>query len=177
MGYADIGKTFMDDGEDSLSGKTEAPAGFGRDIDTSGETVSGDTVSEDPGKTVGLFDNDDETKPVVGWLVCVEGPEKGKDYRIYCKINTIGRSKKMDISINDPTISRDYNARLSYEPRNNEFYLMPAESSNNIYINNKVLYVPTMLSPYDCIEFGKSIMLFVPFCCDRFTWDAPEKKS
>ena len=37
--------------------------------------------------------------PVVGWLVCIEGPSKGKDYRMIAEKNFIGRSPEMDIRI------------------------------------------------------------------------------
>ena len=165
MGNGDIGKTFMDTGsEDSYDGKTVAPRGF----------LSEDEPSEDTGKTIGVFETPEFSKgiePVVGWLVCIDGPEKGKDYRILCKVNTIGRSSDMDIFINDRTVSRDKNARISYEPRNNDFHLFPAESSNNIYLNNKAVYVPTQLSAYDLIEFGNSKMLFIPLCGEKFQWD------
>ena len=30
--------------------------------------------------------------PVTGWLVCVDGPEKGRDYRLHEEYNYIGRS-------------------------------------------------------------------------------------
>ena len=38
-------------------------------------------------------------KPVTGWLVCLEGPSKGRDYRIIAEKNFIGRSPEMDIRI------------------------------------------------------------------------------
>lgn len=34
---------------------------------------------EDTGKTVGVFQKNMKIEPVVGWLICVEGPEKGRD--------------------------------------------------------------------------------------------------
>ena len=109
-----------------------------------------------------------DVDPVVGWLVCIEGPSRGKDFKIYGKNNTIGRSEKMDICIKgDQTISRENHARLAYDEKHNNFHLIPAESTNNIYIS---VYIPTMLSAYDCIEFGDTKLLFVPFCSDKFMW-------
>ncbi len=126
---------------------------------------------EDIGKTVGVFQKKMKLEPVVGWLVCIEGVDKGRDYRIWAKNNTIGRSEKMDICIKgDTTISRENHARLAYDEKHNQFHLIPAESTNNIYLNDEPIYIPTKLGSYDVIEFGESRFLFVPFCNERFTW-------
>lgn len=132
----------------------------------------------DTGKTVGAFQKKMNIEPVVGWLVCFEGPEKGKDYRIYGRNNTVGRSEKMDICIkNDMTISRENHARLAYDDKHNAFHLIPAESTNNIYLNDEPVYVPTKLKDYDVIEFGECKLLFIAFCNDRFTWQTGLKQD
>lgn len=128
-------------------------------------------AEEDTGKTVGVFKKSMNLEPVVGWLVCVDGPDKGKDFRIMAKNNTIGRSEKMDICIKgDTTISRENHARLAYDEKHNNFHLIPGESTNNIYLNDEPIYIPTKLSAYDVIEFGESKIIFVPLCNEKFTW-------
>lgn len=169
-------------GGDSAIGKT-APvgAGFGPVLQrTAGGIEIGATVApqsyhnqqeEDVGKTVGVLQKNMKLEPVVGWLVCIEGTDKGKDYRICAKNNTIGRSEKMDICIKgDTTISRENHARLAYDEKHNIFHLIPAESTNNIYLNDEPIYIPAKLAAYDIIEFGETKLLFVPFCCEKFTW-------
>lgn len=132
----------------------------------------------DTGKTVGVFQKRMNFEPVVGWLVCVEGPEKGKDFKIYGRNNTVGRSEKMDICIKgDPTISRENHARLAYDEKHNAFHLIPAESTNAIYLNDEPVYVPTKLEKYDVVEFGDCKLIFVPFCNDHFTWKTGLKKE
>ena len=70
------------------------------------------------GKTVGVFQRRGGCEPVVGWLVCTEGGEKGRDFRLLAKINTIGRSERMDVCIkNDPAISRENHARIGYDQK------------------------------------------------------------
>lgn len=126
---------------------------------------------EDSLKTVGIFQKSMKLEPVVGWLVCIDGPDKGKDFRIYARNNTIGRNEKMDICIKgDTTISRENHARLAYDGKHNNFHLIPAESTNNIYINDEPIYLPTKLESYDLIELGDSKFTFVPLCCEKFTW-------
>lgn len=132
----------------------------------------------DTGKTVGVFQKKMNLEPVVGWLVCFEGPEKGKDFRIYGRNNTVGRSEKMDICIKgDETISRENHARLAYDQKHNAFHLIPAESTNAIYLNDEPVYVPTKIESYDVIEFGDCKLVFIPFCNDRFTWQTGLKRD
>lgn len=127
--------------------------------------------SSDIGKTVGVFQRKMNFEPVVGWLVCISGPEKGKDFRIYGKNNTVGRSEKMDICIKgDTTISRENHARLAYDEKHNAFHLIPAESTNTIYLNDEPVYVPAKLTARDIIEFGDCKLMFVPLCDDNFSW-------
>ena len=146
-------------------GATVAPAGYAPKKPASA------APAEDTGKTVAVLQKSLSIEPVVGWLVCIEGKEKGKDFRIEAKNNSIGRSEKMDITIKgDDTISRENHARLAYDVKHNAFHLIPAESTNSIYINDDPVYVPTKLNFYDLIELGESKFLFVPFCTERFNW-------
>lgn len=126
---------------------------------------------DDENKTVGLMKEKLGIDPVVGWLVCIEGKEIGKDYKIRGQINTIGRSEKMDICIKeDNTISFENHARLSFSERNNRFNLIPAESKNVIYLNEEEVFTPTLLNAYDVIDFGETKLMFIPFCSDKFDW-------
>lgn len=126
---------------------------------------------DDENKTVGFMKEKLGIDPVVGWLVCTQGKEKGKDYKIRGQINTIGRSEKMDICIkNDNTISNENHARLSYSERNNGFNLIPAENKNVIYLNDNEIFTPTLLHAYDVIDFGETKLMFIPFCSDKFNW-------
>ncbi|MBR6328784.1 MAG: FHA domain-containing protein [Lachnospiraceae bacterium] len=142
-------------------GATVAPAGY----------RSQSAAAEDTGKTVAVLQKKLNVEPVVGWIVCIEGEEKGKDHRLFPKNNTIGRSEKMDICIKgDNAISRENHARLAYDVKHNAFHLIPAENTNGIYVNDEPVYVPTKLEAYDLIELGESKFMFVPFCSEKFNW-------
>ena len=131
---------------------------------------------EDTGKTVAVLRKNLSIDPIAGWLVCIEGSDKGKDYRIMAKNNSIGRSEKMDICIKgDATISRENHARIAYDLKHNAFHLIPADSTNGIYVNGEPVYVPTVLNAFDELEFGESKFMFVPFCSDKFQWQKEEK--
>lgn len=155
-------------------GRTVPVGGFSSGTSEIDNTVAPESYrkkQEQEDKTVGVFGKRMNLEPVTAWLVCIEGTNKGKDYKLWAKNNTIGRSEDMDVCIKgDMSISRQNHARLSYDEKHNDFYLIPAENTNNIYINDEPVYIPTKLSAYDCIEFGESKMVFVPFCSDKFTW-------
>lgn len=166
FGGPEIGKTVGTGAGDTV-GATTAPASYAKQPDKS-----------DTGKTVGVFQKKMNLEPVVGWLMCIEGPEKGKDFRIYGRNNTVGRSEKMDICIaKDQTISRENHARIAYDAKHNTFYLIPAESTNTIYLNDEPVYVPTKLTDYDLVEFGECKLCFVSFCNEHFTWQTGLKRD
>lgn len=131
----------------------------------------------DIGKTVGVFQKKMSFEPVVGWLVCIEGPEKGKDYKIYGRNNTIGRSETMDICLKEDTsISRENHAKIAYDKRHNAFHVIPADGANAVYLNDEPVYVPVVMKAYDLLEVGDYKLSFVPFCNENFTWE-DEKKN
>jgi hypothetical protein len=109
--------------------------------------------------------------PVVGWFVCVHGPEKGRDYRIRSENNTIGRSKEMYICISgDDSISRERHAVITFDPQRNAFHLGPGEGRGLVYVNGDVLLAHRELKPYDQIQLGKTKLIFVPFCGEKYAW-------
>ena len=129
----------------------------------------------DPEETIGIFKKRLGIDPVVGWLVCIEGPDKGRDYRIHAERNFIGRNATMDIVIaGDTSISRENHAVLSYNPKRHTFNIAPGDGRGLTYLNDDELLAASPLAPYDTIELGASKLLFVPFCGERFTWPVAE---
>jgi len=111
-------------------------------------------------------------KLVRGWLVCTDGAGRGRDFKIAGERNTIGRGDTNDIKLDfDDTISRTVNATISYDNKNNKFYITPnPESKHNIYINGNLLLMPVELKDYDVIEIGKSKLILRTLCNDAFNW-------
>ncbi|MBV8437921.1 MAG: FHA domain-containing protein [Silvibacterium sp.] len=119
-----------------------------------------------------LVQDDARIDPVVGWLIAISGPEKGKDYRIRSENNTIGRSKDMYICISgDESISRERHTVITFDPQRNAFYLSPGEGRGLVYLNGEALLAHKQLEPYDQIMLGKTKLVFVPFCGDKFKWE------
>jgi hypothetical protein len=127
-------------------------------------------MAADDEKTVGIFRTRMNADPVVGWLVCTEGPEKGRDYRIHTGRNFIGRAYKMDLSVSDdPSISRERHCSIIFDPMQPGFTLVPGEGTNT-YFNGKLLTAPEPLSDDDHIEIGDSQFVFIAFCKGDRKW-------
>ena len=126
---------------------------------------------EDCGRTVAVIKKQMGIDPVVGWLVCKTGVEKGKDYRIHAENNYIGRSESMDICIHgDETITRENHAIVTYDNIKGEFFFTPGMGRSIIRINGNVVLAPTKLNAFDEIEMGITKFVFVPLCGPDFTW-------
>jgi len=110
--------------------------------------------------------------PVTGWLVCIEGPQMGRDYRIMAEKNFIGRAEDMHIQIlGDNRIARRNHAIIAYDPVKRNTLILPGESSGLAYHNNEAVYTPTELHVYDIIQLGNSKFLFIPLCGEHFEWE------
>lgn len=128
-------------------------------------------VSRDEGQTIAVIHQQLGIDPVVGWLVAVNGAEKGRDYRIHSDNNYIGRSEKMDICIRgDETISRVNHAVIAYDTRERIFYFAPGEGRSINRVNGKATLGTVILNPYDELEIGVTKLIFIPFCGERFEW-------
>lgn len=109
--------------------------------------------------------------PIVGWLICVKGPNRGKDYRLHSGTNFIGRGKQNDVCIeNDQSISNYHHVSVSYDEREKVFYITKGEVRNPTYLNGKALRSDADLVIYDRIEIGNSELMFVPLCTEQFNW-------
>jgi hypothetical protein len=139
----------------SASSKKGGDEGDGRNLDSA--PITGDS---------------DVIYPVVGWLVCIEGSLKGKDYRLIAKKNRIGSANGMDIQIlGDGSVAKRNHAILVYDPSNRSTMLLPGDSHGLVYHNDEVVYAPRELLSYDTVKIGKSRYLFIPLCGEHFEWE------
>jgi hypothetical protein len=127
----------------------------------------------DEAKTIGMFSNKTPggIDPVVGWLVCIAGNDRGADFRIHPEKNTIGRSENNDIRIaKDQTVSRDNHATIIYDPKKKNFRLLAGGGRGLVYVNEEVIDFSTPLKANDIIELGETKLMFVPLCGEHFDW-------
>ena len=110
---------------------------------------------------------------MVGWLACVAGPDRGRDWRLVSGRNAIGRADGMPVQLSgDPKVSRDRHAVVSFDPRRAAFTLAPGDGQGLVYLNGQEVLVGTPLAAHERIELGDSVLVFVPLVGERFAWEA-----
>ena len=130
-------------------------------------------AEDDPGKTIGMFPPAGNGKnPVVGWLVCVEGPLYGEDFRLKAGNNFIGRDQSMDVTLRgDNSVSRIKHVILTYDPVGNQFIVRPGESHELTYLNHEVLLDSKLIRMYDVLSVGSCELMFIPLVGENFVWN------
>jgi hypothetical protein len=109
--------------------------------------------------------------PVVGWLVCLAGPDRGRDYRLHAEKNFIGRSPIMDICIaGDETVSRDRHALVIFDPKKQTFWAIPGDASGLVYVNGELVNSPVPMRRDDVLEVGQTKLVLIPFCGEKYSW-------
>ncbi len=121
--------------------------------------------------TVSLYARKDGLNPVVGWLVCLSGKEKGRDYRIHAGKNYVGRSLSMDVVIlDDVGITRERHCSIVYEPNKNQFFAMVGNGAS-VCVNGELIREYSTLSEGDEITIGNTTFILIPFCKEGRVWE------
>ncbi len=144
-------------------------------VDDAGKTQFGsnNNLNSDPddNRTQIIIKEKMGNDPIVGWLVCVDGAEKGKDYRVHTDNNYIGRADNMDICVRgDDTISRENHAVISYDMKNKTFYFSPSSGRSIVRHNDAPVFATVQINAYDDLEIGETKFKFIPFCGEAFSW-------
>ncbi len=168
---------------------TQAAMGYGATAPAGamGETMAVENPSglfqAGPSASNGVEDYDGATQPVnmggiagfspvTGWLVCVDGPARGTDYKIKAGYNYIGRGEDMDISIQgDQKIGRERHALIAYDQEEKVFFFGPADGKSIVRLNGKMVMTPMQVNSHDEITIGSTKLLFIPLCGDKFDWN------
>ena len=108
---------------------------------------------------------------VTGWLVIMDGKNAGRDYRIHTGYNYIGKEKG-DIRIEgDQCISREKDSQIFYDNETGVFYLSHVNGANALRVNGEpVVSGSVKLNAYDILTIGKTHLIFVPLCGEKFKW-------
>lgn len=128
----------------------------------------------DDRKTIGLYSGALGNDYVTGWLVCTEGPEKGRDFRLHHGFNRIGRDFGMDVQVmDDPAISRINHCSVVYDEKSITFSAVPG-SGTVTYCNGELLARATRLEAGDELRLGESSFVMIPFCREGRVWETTE---
>ena len=114
--------------------------------------------------------------PVVGWLVVVEGPGKGRALQLGYGSNSLGRgaTDRVKLEFGDDQISRNGHAVVTYDPRGRKFYVQHGGGTNLTYLGDQPVLAPAELPPRGRIGIGNTVLRFVPFCGTEFDWQDSE---
>ena len=114
--------------------------------------------------------------PVVGWLVVVEGPGKGRAVPLGYGSNSIGRgaTDRIKLDFGDEQISRSGHAVVTYDPRGRQYYVQHGGGTNLTYIGDQPVLAPTALPALSHISIGHTELRFVPLCGAEFDWQDTE---
>jgi hypothetical protein len=111
--------------------------------------------------------------PVVGWLVIVEGPGKGRSLELGMGANAIGRNATQRIALDfgDHEIHREKHALLIFDPRSKRFFLQGSADARNLtYVGDDLVLVPVELKGGETIIVGRTHLRFIPLCGPDFSW-------
>ena len=122
-------------------------------------------------KTVSLYKEEKGVDYIVGWLVCIRGPEKGRDYKLYHGFNRIGRDYTMAVAVmDDLSISKEACLAVVYESKTNQFYAVQ-QPGGAVYLNGILLESPKIIETGTIIELGNSTFEFIAFCREGRVWE------
>ena len=125
---------------------------------------------DDGEKTIGIYEAEKGAKYIVGWLVCISGPVRGRDYRLYPGFNRIGRDYGLNVAVmEDQGMSREAACSVVYDERGNKFYAVQQQAAT-AYLNGTLLAGAVELSSGDVIKAGTSEFEFVAFCREGRVW-------
>lgn len=113
----------------------------------------------------------DGHRPIVGWLVVIDGPGAGRDVRLRAGRNEIGRSAEAGapVPFGDRYMSRRQQLWISYDELSGRFTAAPGTSENVSYVNDTAVEGPTALPDGAIVRIGKTTLKFAAFCGHRST--------
>ena len=121
--------------------------------------------------TVAVIEQETGVDPVVGWLICLSGERRGRDFRLHADNNFIGRDPRMDVCIEDDlAVSRNNHAVITFDEETGKFYISMAEGRSIIRVNGHPMLSTAQLSAFDEIAIGNTRLMFYPLCSDGFSW-------
>jgi len=148
-------------------------------LDREQKTDNSHREPDDRRYKVGLQESRPNVDPVVGWLVCMEGPDRGRDFRLHAEKNFIGRSAQMDVCVlSDDRVSSEKHGVVIFDPKQRVFWTLPGDSGEAVYLNGEILHRPCQLKRDDVLELGQTKLVLIPFCGDKYNWlPAPAKSG
>ncbi|MFT7621522.1 MAG: hypothetical protein ACI9WU_000686 [Myxococcota bacterium] len=99
---------------------------------------------------------DDRAQDVVGWIVCLNGALRGRDFRLVTGRNVMGTAADCDVVLTDPYLSSKHMAIRHEEGR---FTLIDLDSTNGTFLNDRRCSKEELIDN-DKIRIGRTELKF-----------------
>ncbi len=114
----------------------------------------------DPGSKTQAIDIssmvDDRAQDVVGWVVCLNGALRGRDFRLVTGRNVLGTAADCDIVVTDPYLSSKH---MAIRHENGRFTLIDLDSTNGTFLNDRRCSKEELIDN-DKIRIGRTELKF-----------------
>ena len=125
-----------------------------------GGAAAAEDVEFEPGMHTVAIDisgmPDDHSQDVVGWIVCLNGGLRGKDFRLVTGRNVIGTAADCDVVLTDPYLSAKH---MVIRHEDGRFMLIDLDSTNGTFVNDRRA-TKSELIDNDKIRVGRTEMKF-----------------
>ena len=111
--------------------------------------------------------------PVVGWLVVIDGPGRGRAVQLGPGANSIGRdpSERAAFAFGDDQISSKAHANIMYDEDERAFFIAHVSGTNLTRLNGTLVGNLTPIKSGDIVQLGKKTKArFMAFCDATFDW-------
>ena len=93
---------------------------------------------------------------VVGWIVCLNGALRGRDFRLVTGRNVMGTAADCDIVLTDPYLSSKH---MAIRHENGTFTLIDLDSTNGTFVNDRRVTKQELIDN-DKVRIGRTEMKF-----------------
>ena len=130
---------------------------------------NGTLQDEDEERTMAILPG--QRTRVTGWLVCVEGELKGRDFRIHEDNNWIGAGDKNDICLRGAgNVSVQNHCSIIYDRVNIHFFLVGGNGEKTRLNEAPLGSRPAVINKGDRLRIGDCVFEFIPFCMENHVW-------
>lgn len=111
-----------------------------------------------PEKTVAIRIDFEEPLEVVGWVVALNGHQRGQDYRLHTGKNSMGTAADCDIVLTDPYLSSRHTI-IRHDSVDGSFVILDLDSTNGTFVNDKRVAKDEIIDN-DTIRLGRTELKF-----------------
>ena len=107
-----------------------------------------------------------------GLLILTEGAHRGRVFAVKVGRNRIGRGPENDIVLDtgELAVSKDDHLILAADPKNQQYFLVPGNSTNLAYLDDKPLLESQEIADKAVIQIGGTKLVFIQLFGNYLDW-------